>query len=583
MIVRRYGNLLALVCAALLTATACADVPLRTQPQVISDDEGAATDAGPAVAPPDKDLSAEQTVRKFITANAQAANDYEASRLYLDPKAAREWRPNKDVVIMPDHYNATVPPDTTQPEDPNEAIVRVRGPRLGSLGPDNAFIPGGRPVETEIKLRRQRDDKQWRIVDPPDDVITTEPDFIANYYQVPLYFFAPQSNVRVPDPRFVLAEPKESLPVRVVELLLEGPSNALAKAVSNPLEKATLDTNPTVKPGGLLEVPLTGVAQEDAEKRQLMVAQLVMSLETVSVDRVRPLSDGRTLVAGHQDWRNGDFPSTNATMSADLTGMALKDGRLVSLEDAEPVPGPAGTGAYQVRSAAQSLDGGLLAVVERAGKRAGIRVGPVDGDLASIDLRAGRLTRPTWRPAVAGSKQSNEVWTVVDSKKVARIALAADNVWKAQTVNVSALDGFGPMTALRLSRDGTRAVIVADKKVVVASVVRTSDSVLLRAPRILQPDTLTDVVDVDWLSQEWLVAATSSASRPVVKLPVDGFGYERYSLSNLELPLRGITAAPDRPVVAANPGGLWEASLPSEVWRQRSLSQSSLSSPFYPG
>lgn len=582
MIIRR-GKLIAILGAALLTATACANVPLQTKPQVISDDEATVTDAGPPLDPPDKDLSAEQTVRKFVTANAQAANDYEASRLYLDPQAAQEWTPNQDVVILPDHYNATVPPDTTQSDNPNEAIVRVRGPKLGSLGVDNAFIPGEGFYETEIKLRKQTDDKQWRIVDPPDDVITTEPDFIANYYQVPLYFFAPNSAVRVPDPRFVLAEPKESLPVRVVELLLEGPSNALVKAVSNPLEKATLDTNPTIKQGGLIEVPLTGVAQEDAEKRQLMVAQLMMSLETVSVDRVRPLSDGRPLVPDHRDWRHGDFPTTNATISADLAGMAVNDGRLVSLEDAEPIPGPAGSGAYDVRSAAQSLDGRLLAVVERDDARARIRVGPVDGNLASIDLEANRLTRPTWRPAPAGSKQSNEVWTVVDGKKVVRIGLAADRVWKAQTVNVSALDGFGTITALRLSRDGTRAVVIADRKVVVASVVRTSDSVLLRAPRILQPETLTDVVDVDWLTQEWLVAATSSASRPVVKLPVDGFGYERYSLSNLELPLRGITAAPDRPVVAANPGGLWEASLPSEVWRQRSLNQSSLSSPFYPG
>ena len=79
------------------------------------------------------------------------------------------------------------------------------------------------------------------------------------------------------------------------------------------------------------------------------------------------------------------------------------------------------------------------------------------------------------------------MWTVEDGN-VVRIVRTGDETWTSVEVNASALDSFGAITELRLSRDGTRAAMVtASGKLVVAAVVRDKDSVSLALPRTLQP------------------------------------------------------------------------------------------------
>jgi hypothetical protein len=95
--------------------------------------------------------------------------------------------------------------------------------------------------------------------------------------------------------------------------------------------------------------------------------------------------------------------------------------------------------------------------------------------------------------------------------------------------------------------------------------------------------TLTGVVDVDWLSQDSLVAATTLPSQPVVKVPIDGLRLDTFNSSNLTPPVYAITAAPGRPIVVADASGLWTASDVGEVWRPHPHSQGMRPAPFYPG
>lgn len=581
MTTRRGRALLAALCAAAMALTACANVPLETRPQSIGDASDSDDDR------PDDDrlsqaLSPYDVVRTFVERNALVVNNYEPARNYLEPRARADWEPGETVTIIQDAFNTIPVRADRQPEDPNATIVRLHGKKIGALGPDNAFIPAMDTYDSEILLRRQPDTKQWRIAELPDDLVTTETEFVDNYFPVPLYFFAPDSNVRVPDQRYIPAIPKEGVTRRVVDALLEGPSDGLVKAVENPLQSASLDTNVTVSPDGALEVPLTGIAGADNEAKARIIAQLVMSLDWVTPKRIRVLADGKPLLPNRKDWRPGDLKNYNARVT-DLPGMAVSNGRLVSLSNGDPIAGPAGSGAYNIVSAAQSLEGSQLAIIERAGKGVRLRIGRTGKDAAVTDINGRTLTRPTWRPAYPGNGVSTEVWTVVDGKKVVRASLTSDNNWTPQTVNTSALDKFGKITALRLSRDGTRAAVIANERLVIAAVARTAESVRLRAPRILQPSLLTDVVDVDWLAQDSLVAATSADTRPVVMVSVDGFRLDRFNPANLETPVSAITAAPGGSVIAANPGGLATSSDVGEVWRQHPVSQGSLTAPFYPG
>ena len=364
-----------------------------------------------------------------------------------------------------------------------------------------------------------------------------------------------------------------------MDLLLGGPSASLDGAVKNLIaDPVAMDTNIRSLDDGTLVIPLTGLTGISDDTRTLIAAQIVLSLQNVTATRIHILADGAPLLASHPDWRASELPAYGAGVSPnlDLPGLMTVDHKVRSLADGQPVAGPAGNGGYNVESAAQSVDGKRLAVVERAGAQDRLRIGDLGHDLPLVQLAGGTLSRPTWRPG------ANEVWTVVDRHSVARMALIPNGQWSAQTVNSAELPMSGDITELRLSRDGARAAIVVGGQLVVASVVRTQDSVALHAPRILLPHDLTSVVDVDWQTQDTLVAVTMSTTQPVVRVTVDGRRIDAYNSSNLTPPVHGVTAAPSRSIVVADSGGLWTASALGEVWRPHVHTMAG-ADPFYPG
>ncbi|SFK48938.1 Lipoprotein LpqB beta-propeller domain-containing protein [Amycolatopsis sacchari] len=580
---RTFRRLLAALAGVVLVA-GCATVPEESQPVAVQQQELGEI-ANPDVQQPARDLDPLTVARDFVRASAQPVSNNAAARMYLDDGAAKAWQPGKVMNVIDDQFNTVYATGVDLPANPNERVVVVRGTNLGMLGGDSSFIPSKSPYELRLLVRKQSDG-QWRVTNPPANIVVPYSDFTANYVRVPVYFFAQDSNTIVPDLRYVAGKPQLGLPARVVSLLLSGPSDQLVGAVRTPLpEDANIEGNVTVTPDGALMVPLTGVADQTPEVKKLIAAQIVLSLQAVTTNRVRLLSDGNALVDGHEDWLPSDVPSytSMASPGADLPGLMTVNGRIRSLADGALIQGPAGQGAYQVVSAAQSIDGRQLAIVDNADGRQQLRIGSFGSSAQLVNLFGGTLTRPTWRPTATADGTAGEVWTVVDGSAVVRVLRTSDGGWTGQAVNAEEVLGVGPISVLRLSRDGARAAIVVNGQLLVASVVRTQDSVTLRSPRILQTGTLTGVVDVDWLSQDSLVAATTMPSQPVVKVPIDGLRLDTFNSSNLTPPVYAITAAPGRPIVVADAGGLWTASDVGEVWRPHQSSLGARAAPFYPG
>jgi len=578
---RGRGRMLA-AAAAVVLAGGCATVPAESAPTAIDDNR--LGQVSPDVPQPARDLDPLSVVRDFVHASAQSVAQNEAARLYLDDNARATWNPTRTLTIIEDIFGTNNATGAERPTDPNESVVYLRGFHVGRLDPDGAYISSKDPYEVPMRLRRQADG-QWRIVDPPNNIVVAESDFNANFVRVPLYFFVPESNALVPDLRYVQSKPQAGLPGRVVDLLLRGPSDGLTGAVRNPLGgSAALDTNVAPAADGAVEVPLTGVAGHSEADRRLIAAQIVKSLQPVVSSRIRLLSDGSPLVAGELDWRPSDLPSYDApsSPSSELSGLVTVDGRIRSLGNGQPIAGPAGTGGYDVVSAAQSIDGRQLAVVERANGGMRLRVGDYGREAAIVDPPAATFTRPSWRPALSTTSTSGELWTVADGNNVVRVQPNPEGVWVPQAVNANEIVALGPITALRLSRDGARVALIAGEQLVVASVVRSADSVTLRFPRILKSGELTGVVDVDWASQDTLVAATNSAT-PVVRVPIDGLRMDKFNSSNLTPPVAAITAAPSRSIVVADSGGMWTAGDVGEVWRPHEFTQGPGAKPFYPG
>ena len=579
----RPALLLIALLTALVTVAGCAAIPDETPAQGI-----AAGDGGGKAAPvpdPTPGLQPADLVRAFLDANADSTGNYAAGRTYLTKAAQPKWQPGSSITIIQNTFNTL--PDQTKPD---RATVLLTTQTIGRLNSDDAFVPTSAPGALTIALEKQ--DGQWRISSPPPGVYMTLDRFNEVYRQTRVYFLDPQKRVLVPDLRYIVAQPSNTLPARVIDRLLSGPSEGMQGAVTSALgSDAVLETGGVEVGDGAVLVNLSHPGDTSSPGNvKLIIAQIVQSLAVVTNSRVRIEQDGIALSPDRLDWRVGDLPAYDSGTSPgpDLTGLLVQDGRVKQLADGKPINGPAGNGSYPVQTAAQSIDGSELATVSKNGDSAQLRVGGLNQAADVVDLAASTLTRPTWVSADSATDPSNEVWTVADGSRVARVVKSSDGSWVAHSVNSNDLNQLGQISDLRLSRDGTRAAVIVNSELVVCAVVRTpnSDTVALRSPRILLPDALAGVVGVDWLLQDQLVVATSSAESPVVQVAVDGDPvFNRYNAANLTAPVSAVTAAPSRPVIVVDAGGMWTSSDSGSVWRVQGVNvgHGSTAVPFYPG
>jgi hypothetical protein len=546
----------------------CASVPDSSPVQVLKQVTGG--DAPPAPPGPVEGADPAEIVRGFVTASGSSSDNHGAARRFLAPEAS-SWEDDAALTVV-DGQLDTVPAPGAPPASTGATTVRVRGTAIGKVTPTGAFAPDEAPLEMDVSVVRRAG--QWRISGLPDGVIVQLPVFTENYRAVKVYFVDPVRRVAVPDLRYLPAAPAGAQPARVLELLFDGPSGALRGAVGSQLRPdARLRSNVAASADGALVVDLTGVGELDDEARRLVAAQVVLSLAAVNVERVRLLVDGEPMLPG------GDLTPDRVAAhdgelrpGADVPGLVVAGGRLRQLAGPEPgaaLPGPVGNGALDVASAATTGDGRRLAVVVREGARQRLLLGGgPDAGVSPIALTGGVMTRPSWTPT------GTELWTVVDSRVLTRVLLPGlddppGTQPRTAQVDAAGLAALGPITDLRVSRDGMRVLAVVGGELHTAAIARTVDGeVAIRNVRRLRPGLLGEVVGADWRSADSVVAITSQPARPVVQVSVDGLMLVGVPGTNLTPPLRAIAAGPGRPLVIGDAGGVWSFAGGDQVaWR----------------
>jgi hypothetical protein len=574
---------LVLLVLSVLLVAGCANIPEQSTPHAVRDESRQQQTEG-TIAEPDPNLDPFDLVREFI----HKSGNPDAAAMYLTEEATRNWDGNAAPTVILDTF-ATVPVpeppvgrDIEDPADDIETVVLQVSP-IGRLGSDHAFVPVVGDNQYHVEVRQQANGT-WRIAAPPATVLVPITDFEASYRSVTVYYFDPDLRVTVPDLRYVSAEPLTGLPSRVINVLLSGPSDFMRLSVRSPLEGVGTRTNVVPDPDGTLVVDLKSLGDKTLEQREQIAAQIVLSLQTVTSSKLRLRADGQDLIAGHRDWRLGDLKAYDAPTKpdSDQPGLVVADGRLRSLRDGQPVEGPTGNGEYDVVTAAQSIDGEHLAAVVNTPEGLRLRVGGFGEQMQEVNLEAQTMTRPTWLVTTSEEVDPTEVWTVADGD-VVRVVRTGDGAWKALQVNSSELTDFAPITDLRLSRDGTRAAIVAAGRLVMASVLRDQESASLRYPRRLQPINIQRAVGVDWYSQDTLAVATLQDQMPVVSLSVDGLDEETFDRNNLQLPIKAIAAAPDRNVLVTDRAAVSNAAGVGQLWRRNPHGHGPDAIPFYPG
>jgi hypothetical protein len=598
-----------LVLAALvgfaLTA-GCAGIPTSGSPQHVRKVADQTTAAGPRG--PEPGQQPEQIVREFIYASAltqydTAGESYVAARQFLTPQAQKFWRADSGstvVRVLSDDFAAQ-----TDVDAPGQ--VTVTATQIGELAADRSFRPVGF-APYKVTMHLVQSDGQWRISDPPADVLITQSEFSTAFQPRTIYFLDSSGRVVVPDLRYLAKANTQDLSAnRLMDLLLAGPSDQIAGAARTQLGKgAQLASNVHIDSSGVAHVSLEGITLATAAARQALAAQVVWTLDQqveIAVDG-QPLDepDGSTGAATAPtiySLSNGavaNFSPDVVPGSAQAVSDAyyIDDGAILKLSDSSPMWGSVGTGSVNVVSAALSAASGALAAVARnpeGGEQ--LLVGrPFENQPTVTVLKATTLTKPSF------TRWGYAAWTVqngASQPEIYQVTVSSGTpTWSR--VSAPGLADLGTVTSLELSPDGVRVAVVAGGRLYLGvispapddSATTTSASgdesdasqdrhgVQVTGLHVLRSD-LTDVGPITWNdSTSLLVGAKTAASthRTVYEVSVDGQNVVPVTTAQAfgdvfnDVDAIASSATPDLPMLISFGGHIWElqGGLTSGLW-----------------
>jgi hypothetical protein len=164
-------------------------------------------------------------------------------------------------------------------------------------------------------------------------------------------------------------------------------------------------------------------------------------------------------------------------------------------------------------------------------------VGPINGDAAQA-LDAHTLTRPSW-------SLDDAIWIVVDGTNVVRAIQEAASGQPARIpVDSSAVATKfpGPISALQLSRDATRAAMVINGQVILASVEqREGGQLALTYPRRLGFGLGNTALSLSWRTGDDIVVTRTDGAHPVSYVNLDGVNSDGPT-RNLVVPVSTVAA-----------------------------------------
>jgi hypothetical protein len=602
----------------LVAVTGCSGVPGSSAAIDVTQIAEQVAPAGPDAPTPGQ--QPDQIVRGFIAASARpdldtaSGSSFAAARQYLTPEAQATWLPSSlPVVVLGDGYR-------TEEDPAAPGTVTVAGLSPGQLDQERSFHTEAATLYNKV-MHLVQVDGEWRISDPPPELLLTSSEFSTAFRQRVLYFLDRSGTVVVPDVRhLVVGQTPANRANRLLSLLIEGPSAPLRGAVDSQLTaKSSLRSNPSVDSEGVLQVDLTGVDVSTPEARRALAAQIVWTLSPTS-PRIGITVDGEPLDPAQSVYTINTVSSFDPDRVAG-TGQVASDpfyvttgGAIVGLLDEQPVPGVLGSGATPVVSAAKSAATGTIAAVatDPGGGQQLLMARPAEGDAADTALKADTLTLPSFTHA------GDEAWVVQNGATKPEVyRVSATGKPSRDRVVSTDLAGKGTVTALALSPDGVRVAIVAGERLYMGVVEAAppedeaatpdqatntavpspdagSDSESGQVPLIitnltvLRPDLL-HVGPVTFAnSRELMVAATTNpnAYRSLWDVSIDGFESRKITDQGVFGDIDGLAVAVGEPLLITFGGRVWqlEGSQADGQWTSPLPDQPFLngSSPFYP-
>jgi hypothetical protein len=274
--------------AAVASLAGCVGMPNSGSPGTFSatpqDTTPDSNFIGAIPAGPEANWSPREIVQGFLYASASYPAYKSIAQQYLVSAVSKTWDPGWSVKVV----DQVVPGSADVSANGRSAVVDVTGTVRASFNGTGQYVGaqqskgGAQTADQQFKLVKV--DGHWRITNPPNFRMLTEPNFSQVYKPQDLYFFDPGGQVLVPDAVFVPgASPPSTLVTNLVQALRNNPQPDWLKNGTAPpavtafpsgtkiVSVAVYGTTATVDLGG------TAASASDTTREQIS-AQLVWTL-----------------------------------------------------------------------------------------------------------------------------------------------------------------------------------------------------------------------------------------------------------------------------------------------------------------
>ncbi|HHY07302.1 MAG TPA: hypothetical protein GX530_01960 [Corynebacteriales bacterium] len=546
--------------AALTVGTGCTVLPSDSPPQSLGQFKRT-----PMTFTPPKPIagrSPDLTLRDYLRASAVPTNRHAAARLFLTPRANREWK-DKDIINIVDRIDV----NTVANPSEDEAILQVRARSVGEVDERGTFRSKLSTDTFEVEL--QRIDKKWLINDVPDEVLVERDAFLNTYESQSLYYLDTSGSRVVPDPRWLYSY-DSSLPNILMQLLADEPSEQLHDAVASELKSsARISAVPGARGNGV-DVEITNYTLGSEASRRRLAAQIVFTFERARVHGPYYITvNGEPLDSNfRQGWSVADVRQFDPMYESDKDPVSLHavtaEGLMKVGATLTPVKGDLGKMA-DIRQASFSRGGSMIAAIVNTGERRKdpqvLRMGPA-GRTTTVALRGNNFRRPSWAP------NGRDVWVVDGKNKVSIVTWQDGEKPLVAKVDTSELGSKVQFEALRVSPDGVRVAYISSGKVYTSVIVRKRDGgVKLSNPQRIYISQAEVMLSLAWRSPNQILLGGTLTDRPVLMVSLDGAFSTPLGTRNVSAPVSvvvgnktGIYVQDSRDVMRLEQGaeGYWQ-------------------------
>ncbi len=499
---------IALCVAFVLAMTGCSAIPtVGPVGTITAEPQDGTLDVPVPYSPqgPSEDATPVEIVNGFIAAGRGFQEDYQVAREYLAPKLAARWKPEERVLI----YRAE--PKTVQ--TPKNETVQIQVEVVGSI---NAMgirsdTAAGTTESIDAQLVKNKEG-QWRIEEVPDGILVPEGSVATLFRSHSLYFYNSTYRYWVPDVRWFVR--RQGVTAEIIKTMLAGPAPYLEGAVVSAFpDGTTLPSNSVPISSGEATVDLSADILQDATDERLvqMKRQLEQNLSSLNTVYSVEMTTGQSPVVIEPT----DVPEPVVkSPSVGITQIALLDKELTYYRGAQPVaiPGIPSISSWNPRDPAISYEMKPIAFLN--GDRNKLLM-TAPGENVRVVSQGRSMTAPSFDPM-------GWLWYASDGGPEAQWGIHAlpPGGKRGNAVKLTAeWLGDREVKELRISRDGARALIVAEQagksQVLLSGITRTADGIPreLAAPYEIKASGPAD--SAAWVDETTIVVMQADAEEPV--------------------------------------------------------------------